>query len=165
MLRSARKNGLCKLPDSRDSSAQRWTNVSYDVGPTLVDDVGPMTFCSSALCWPNMLAKHWPNVVNNRLPIKCHHLTNVSKLVWCWSDVGPTLSHFYADVGPTLGIDVGPISVCSSALRWPNMLAKHWLNVVNVRLPIKYHHLTNVAKLAQRYPTVVPMFPLMLALH
>lgn len=40
---------------------QCWHFVGNFVGPTLADNVGPTWFCSSGLCWHNMLAISWPN--------------------------------------------------------------------------------------------------------
>ena len=100
------------FPDSMTTLGQRWPKHVAYVGPMLAIYVGPMSYCSLARCWPNMLAHRW-------------HIT-----VCFYANVGTTLSqltnanHLFGNVGPMLDFrsnhdyNVGP------------MLVQRWYNTV-----------------------------------
>ena len=53
---------LTTILDNTPPLAQRWANVTHDVGPTLTTDVGPTLFFPLAQRWTATLAYGWPNV-------------------------------------------------------------------------------------------------------
>ena len=97
--------------------------------------------CASSATFQSLLLQSIMRQVynnNNKLLFALQFIFEIS----CARDNNPdsmtTLGQRWANnteyVGPTLAFYVGPMLVCSSALRWPNMLVLRWPKVLGPRL-------------------------------
>ena len=75
-------------PDSNHSLGYRWHFVGCFVGPTLTNDVGPLSYCSSDWLNCQRLVRWWYNARSPKSPsCICQHYANHVAFGKRWSDM------------------------------------------------------------------------------
>ena len=78
------------IPDSNHLLDQRWHFVCSFIGPTLTNNVGPRSFCSSGRLNCQPLVWRWPNAFSPTSPAYTNVMPTILFQVSRWDNAGPT---------------------------------------------------------------------------